>query len=125
VYEEGITSKSGVEYPSQDVRRVLDYHFKFVPSAYWMNAAQGNITSVSRLSQAIDKMWEQVPEDWTRPEPKQPKTKVFGDPDCLKCRGKGFTIKQSADPMDLDMTRLECDCEKRTKVYMNSEWVDA
>lgn len=125
LYAVGITSKSGVEYPSQDVRRVLDYHFKYVPSAYWADPTQGNITSVSRLSQAIDTMWEQMPDDWTRPEPKQPKTKVFGDPACLKCRGKGFTIKQSADPMDLDMSRIECDCGKHTKVYKNSEWVDA
>lgn len=124
-YAEGITSKSGVEYPFEDVRRVLDYHFKCVPSAYWTDPAQGNITSVNRLSQAIDTMWEQVPEGWTPPEQKQPKTKVFGDPACLKCRGKGFTTKQSSDPINLNMYRIDCDCEKHTKVYKNNEWVDA
>lgn len=124
VYEEGITSKSEREYSPEEVRRVLDYHFKHFPSTYWTDPAQGKITSANRLSQAIDTMWEQMPQDWTPLGPKQSKTKVFGDPACPKCRGKGFTTKQSGDPTDLSMYRIDCDCEKRIRRYKNKEWVD-
>lgn len=101
-------AKSGKAYSSIEVRRILDYHFKHNRSEYWTDPAKGNITSLSRLAQAIDTMAEQVPIDWTPPAPKPPRPK--GDPNCRKCFGRGLVTVRSNT--DLSQMAEPCGCTR-------------
>lgn len=111
--------KSGKTYPPVEVRRILDYIFvhKVNPklSEYWIDPAKGNITSASRLAQAIHTMAEQVPADWTPPAPKPIRPK--GDPNCRKCFGRGLASNRSAN--DLSMSAVPCECTKVETVATN------
>jgi hypothetical protein len=127
-YSEPVSSTGkgeGMDYQPSDVRRTLLYHFKHHPSDFW----QERVTSSATLARYINTMYEQMVrdagEDWTPPEAKQSKqlTRMAGDPDCKKCRGRGLVGVLNED--GLSRHTEDCPaCEKREQVLNRAtkEW---
>jgi len=123
-YFEPVTStkSDAIVYPSENVHRILLYHFKCHPSDFWTE----RVTSAASLARHIDTMYNQMVsdagEDWTPPEAKKPLTRMAGDPACLKCRGRGKVGVLQED--GLTRVTTDCTCEKHHQVARGGEWVD-
>ena len=118
-YAQPVTGKSGTVYPAEQVRRILDYHFKHSDNPFWKS-----IDSVARLRGAIDSMSAQVPADWTAPAPPHPKTRLAGDPACRSCRGRGSVGKRMEGSLARYSVACEA-CEKHEETLVNGQWVRA
>jgi hypothetical protein len=121
-FKDSVTSKSGTVYPAEQVSRILQYHFVYNSNKYWVDPAQGNVTSVARLVKVIDTMAGQVPSDWILPPPQKVLTRFIYDLDCPLCRGTGE--KRVPKPEGVGFMDAPCDCpqQKQTLNRETNQW---
>jgi hypothetical protein len=123
-YSEPVTSTKGdaLEYPSEDVHRILLYHLKYHPSDFWTGKVSSSADVARHITTMHDQMVKDAGEDWTPPEAKKPLTRMVGDPACLKCRGRGKVGVLQKD--GLTRVTTDCTCEKHQQVAKGREWVN-